>query len=241
MSRPILLAVSHGTSDAEGARAIADLVDAVAAALPDVEVRSAFVDVQQPDAADLLPTIEGPVVIVPLLLSRGFHVHHDLHGMAAKKPDAVVSDAMGPDPRLAEVLADRLAAAGAASATSADAARLEPVILAVAGSRDPASVTDAEAMASLLSLRLGAKVELAYLAARQPDLPSSIAAHPGAVVSTYLLAQGFFFDLTIRQTAGRSVTAPLLDGVTVPQPLIDLVIARYDEAAARLPATAARS
>ncbi|MDY0983550.1 CbiX/SirB N-terminal domain-containing protein [Microbacterium sp. CFBP9023] len=241
MSRPILLAVSHGTSDAEGARAIADLVDAVAAALPDVEVRSAFVDVQQPDAADLLPTIEGPVVIVPLLLSRGFHVHHDLHGMAAKKPDAVVSDAMGPDPRLAEVLADRLAAAGAASATSADAARLEPVILAVAGSRDPASVTDAEAMASLLSLRLGAKVELAYLAARQPDLPSSIAAHPDAVVSTYLLAQGFFFDLTISQTAGRSVTAPLLDGVTVPQPLIDLVIARYDEAAARLPATAARS
>lgn len=241
MSRPILLAVSHGTSDAEGARAIADLVDAVAAALPDVEVRSAFVDVQQPDAADLLPTIEGPVVIVPLLLSRGFHVHHDLHGMAAKKPDAVVSDAMGPDPRLAEVLADRLAAAGAASATSADAARLEPVILAVAGSRDPASVTDAEAMASLLSLRLGAKVELAYLAARQPDLPSSIAAHPDAVVSTYLLAQGFFFDLTIRQTAGRAVTAPLLDGVTVPQPLIDLVIARYDEAAARLPATAARA
>ena len=108
MSRPILLAVSHGTSDAEGARAIADLVGAVAAAMPEVEVRSAFVDVQQPDAADLLPTIDGPVVIVPLLLSRGFHVHHDLHGMAAKKADAVVSAPMGPDPRLAEVLAERL-------------------------------------------------------------------------------------------------------------------------------------
>ena len=94
MSRPILLAVSHGTSDAEGARAIADLVGAVAAAMPEVEVRSAFVDVQQPDAADLLPTIDGPVVIVPLLLSRGFHVHHDLHGMAAKKADAVVSAPM---------------------------------------------------------------------------------------------------------------------------------------------------
>ncbi|WP_312173046.1 CbiX/SirB N-terminal domain-containing protein, partial [Microbacterium sp.] len=160
MSRPLLLAVSHGTSDAEGARAIADLVDAVAAARPDVEVRSAFVDVQQPDAADLLPTIDGPVVIVPLLLSRGFHVHHDLHGMAAKKADAVVSAAMGPDPRLAEVLADRLAAAS--STKGPDAADFPdspgnpatPVILAVAGSRDPASLTDAEAMASLLSVRL---------------------------------------------------------------------------------------
>lgn len=242
MSRPVLLAVSHGTSDAEGARAIADLVDAVDAALPDVEVRSAFVDVQQPDAADLLPTIDGPVVIVPLLLSRGFHVHHDLHGMAAKKADAVVSDPMGPDPRLAEVLADRLAAAGAAKTpASADSTGSAPVILAVAGSRDPASLTDAESMASLLSLRLGTRVELAYLAARQPGLPAAIAAHPDAVVSTYLLAQGFFFDLTISQAADRTVTPPLLDGVTVPQLLIDLIIARYDEAAARLLAHATLS
>lgn len=237
MRRPILLAVSHGTSDAEGARAIADLVDAVAAAVPDVEVRSAFVDVQQPDAADLLPTIEGPVVIVPLLLSRGFHVHHDLHGMVAKKADAVVSDPMGPDPRLAEVLTDRLAAASAETPT-VDPDSREPVILAVAGSRDPASLTDAESMASLLSLRLGRRVELAYLAARRPDLPSALREHPDAVVATYLLAQGFFFDMTVSQAEGRTVTAPLLDGVAVPQPLIDLVIARYDEASARLLATA---
>lgn len=244
MSRPLLLAVSHGTSDAEGARAIADLVDAVAAARPDVEVRSAFVDVQQPDAADLLPTIDGPVVIVPLLLSRGFHVHHDLHGMAAKKEDAVVSAAMGPDPRLAEVLADRLAAAfstnGPDAAEAPDSPEA-PVILAVAGSRDPASLTDAEAMASLLSVRLGAKVELAYLAAREPDLPTAIASHPDAAISTYLLARGFFFDLTARQASGRTITPPLLDGVTVPQPLIDLVVARYDEAAAHLLADIGRA
>lgn len=235
MRRPILLAVSHGTSDAEGARAIADLVDAVATALPDVEVRSAFVDVQQPDAADLLPTIDGPVVIVPLLLSRGFHVHHDLHGMAAKKADAVVSDPMGPDPRLAEVLADRLAAPQSAPPNGSD----DAVVLAVAGSRDPASLTDAEAMASLLSLRLGRRVELAYLAARKPDLPTALASHPEAAVSTYLLARGYFFDLTVQQAPDRTVAPPLLDGLTVPQPLIDLVVARYDEAAARLPAEAA--
>ncbi|MFJ4999128.1 sirohydrochlorin chelatase [Microbacterium sp. NPDC088619] len=230
MSRPILLAVSHGTSDAEGARAIADLVGAVAAAMPEVEVRSAFVDVQQPDAADLLPTIDGPVVIVPLLLSRGFHVHHDLHGMAAKKPDAVVSAPLGPDPRLAEVLADRLAEAATPTPTETDGA----VVLAVAGSRDPASLTDAEAMASLLSLRLGRRIELAYLAAREPDLPHALREHPDAVVSTYLLARGFFFDLTTRQAPGRRVTTPLLDGTTVPQPLIDLIVARYEEASAQL-------
>lgn len=218
MHRPTLLAVSHGTSDPEGARTIAELVEKVRGTLGDVEVRAAFVDVQEPDAADLVPTIEGPVVIVPLLLSSGFHVHHDLHGIAAKRADAVVAAPLGPDPLLAEVLAERLGALP-------DGA---PVILTVAGSRDPRALTDAEAMAALLGERLDRKIELAHLAARQPDLPTALAAHPGAVVSTYLLARGFFFDLAERQARGRVLAPPLLDGGPVPQALVDLVVARYE-------------
>ncbi|MEV4776374.1 sirohydrochlorin chelatase [Microbacterium sp. LWH12-1.2] len=227
MPRPTLLAVSHGTSDAEGARTIAELVDRVADALPDVAVRAAFVDVQQPDAKDAVPAIEGPVVIVPLLLSSGFHVHHDLHGIAGKRADAVVADPMGPDPRLAEVLAERLAA-------HLPPASDGPVILAVAGSRDPRSLTDAEGMAALLQQHLGRAVELAYLAARQPDLPTALENYPDAVVSIYLLARGYFFDLAERQAPGRTITLPLLDGGPVPQALIDLVVARYVDAEARL-------
>lgn len=227
MSRPTLLAVSHGTSDAEGSRAIAEFVEHVAAALPDVTVQSAFVDVQEPDAADTVPAIEGPVVIVPLLLSSGFHVHHDLQGIARKRADAVVADPMGPDSRLAEVLAERL---DELPATNPDG----PVILAVAGSRDPRSLTDAEGMAALLRERLGRDVELAYLAARQPDLASVIAQHPDAVISTYLLARGYFFDLAVRVAGASAITAPLLDGRSVPRSLVDLVIARYLDAEARL-------
>ncbi|MFJ2552071.1 sirohydrochlorin chelatase [Microbacterium sp. NPDC087591] len=223
MARPTLLAVSHGTDDVEGARAIADLVVQVAARLPDVEVRSAFVDVQQPDAPGALAAIEGPVVVVPLLLSSGFHVHHDLHGMVADRIDAVVADPLGPDPRLAQVLAQRLSGASD-----------HPVILAVAGSRDPRSLTDAEGMATQLHAQLGRPVHLAYLAAREPDLPTTLAAHPDAVVSTYLLARGYFFDLAVRHSAGRSLTLPLLNGISVPEPLIALVVARYEEAAAEL-------
>ncbi|PVE98346.1 CbiX/SirB N-terminal domain-containing protein [Microbacterium sp. TPD7012] len=220
MARPTLLAVSHGTSDAAGARAIADLVEAVAARLPDVEVRAAFVDVQEPDAVDALAAIDGPVVVVPLLLSSGFHVHHDLHGMVADRADAVVAAPLGPDPRLAAVLAERMPAASAL-----------PVILAVAGSRDPRSLTDAEGMAAVLREHLGRRVELAYLAAREPDLPTALAAHPEAVVSTYLLARGYFFDLAERQAAGRALTLPLLDGGAVPEPLIDIVVSRFEETA----------
>jgi hypothetical protein len=89
-------------------------------------------------------------------------------------------------------------------------------------------------MASLLRARTGHEVTLAYLAARQPDLPTALATHPDAVVATYLLAQGFFFDLTVRQAAGRATTPPLLDDGAVPQPLVHLVVGRYEGAAARL-------
>lgn len=222
MVRPALLAVSHGTDDVFGARAIAALVARVRAALPDVDVIEAFVDVQQPDAAELAPRIDGPLVIVPLLLSSGFHVHHDLHGIAKTRPLTAIADPMGPDDRLADVLVERLPAGDS------------PVILAVAGSRDPRSLTDAEGMGSLLEARLGRDVHLAYLAARQPDLPTALREHPDAIVSTYLLAQGYFFDLAKRQSPGRMLTMPLLDGATVPQPLVDLVISRYEAAAALL-------
>lgn len=226
MPRPTLLAVSHGTSDADGARAIADLVARVREALPDVEVREAFVDVQQPDAADLAPALGGPLAIVPLLLSSGFHVHHDLHGIGDARPHTVVADPLGPDRRLAEVLALRLDQTGVLPDT--------PVVLAVAGSRDPRSLTDAEGMAALLADATTREVHLAYLAAREPDLPTSLSQHPDAVVATFLLARGYFFDLAVRRADTRTITPPLLDGETVPQALVDLVVRRYLDAEARL-------
>jgi sirohydrochlorin ferrochelatase len=227
MARPALLAVSHGTSDVDGARSIATLVARVAERMPDVEVREGFVDVQQPDAASALAALDGPVVIVPLLLSQGFHVHHDLHGIAAQRPDAVVTAPLGPDRLLADVLASRLDGIDRPDS---------PVVLAVAGSRDERSVPDAEGMAALLRTRTGRRVDLAYLAARHPDLPTALAAAPDAVVATYLLGRGFFFDLTVRQSGGHPLTPPLLDDLLadegIPDALVDLVISRYEAASA---------
>lgn len=225
MTRPSLLAVSHGTSDVDGARSIAALVARVAERLPDVEVREAFVDVQQPDAPSALAGIDGRAVIVPLLLSQGFHVHHDLHGMVAERADAVVTDPLGPDALLAEVLAMRLDGIGHPGS---------PVVLAVAGSRDERSVPDAEGTATLLRDRTGRRIDLAYLAARHPDLPTALAAAPDAVVATYLLGRGYFFDLAVRQAGEHPITPPLLDDLLadqgIPDALVELVVARYERA-----------
>ncbi|MGO4681308.1 sirohydrochlorin chelatase [Microbacterium sp. 2MCAF23] len=236
MPRPALLAVSHGTSDAAGAAAIALLVRRVAERLNGapsqqtederrVAVHSGFVDVQQPDAPAALAAIDRPVVVVPLLLSQGFHVRVDLGRAVSERSDAVVTNPLGPDPRLAEVLARRLAEADGASRSGDDADR--PVVLAVAGSRDPRSLPDAEAMAALLSGELGRAVVPAYLAAREPSLADALAAHPGAAVATYLLAHGYFFDVAERVTGSAALTEPLLDDGEPPVPLVDLVVDRY--------------
>ena len=236
MPRPALLAVSHGTSDTAGAAAIALLVRRVAERLNGapsqqtederrVAVHSGFVDVQQPDAPTALAAIDGPVVVVPLLLSQGFHVRVDLGRAVSERSDAVVTNPLGPDPRLAEVLARRLAEADGASRSGDDADR--PVVLAVAGSRDPRSLPDAEAMAALLSGELGRAVVPAYLAAREPSLTDALAAHPGAAVATYLLAHGYFFDVAERMTGSAALTEPLLDDGEPPVPLVDLVVDRY--------------
>ncbi|MFC4138089.1 MULTISPECIES: sirohydrochlorin chelatase [unclassified Microbacterium] len=221
MDQPALLAVSHGTSDAQGASDVRALVAAVRAAAPDLAVHEAFVDVQDPDAAAALAAIDGPVVVVPLLLSSGFHVFHDLHGIVAGRADAVVADPLGPDRRLAEVLARRLPAG-------------DDVVIAVAGSRDDRSAVDAEGMAEQLAERLGRPVRTGYLAAREPELGALLAEHPDAVVSTYLLAHGYFFDLTLQRSAGHPTSKPLLDGSEPPAELVELVLERFSAAAAHL-------
>lgn len=228
MSRPSLLAVSHGTSDADGAAAIAALVDQVAARLPDVDVRAAFVDVQQPNAAATIAASTGCTVVVPLLLSHGFHVRVDLGQAVAEVDDVTVTAPLGPDPRLAQVLAARVAEVAHDPGS--------PIVLAVAGSRDPSSVPDAEQQTALLAESTGREVIIAYLAARSPSLPEVLAQHPDAVVATYLLAQGFFFDLARRQAGAHPITAPLLAGTTTsatpvapPTELVDLVVARYSD------------
>ena len=236
MPRPALLAVSHGTSDADGAAAIDALVARVAEHLPDVEVHAAFVDVQQPDAASAVREARGPTVVVPLLLSRGFHVGVDLRQAVAGHEHAVLTPPLGPDARLASVLASRVAEL---EQTHPDRDPGAPIVLAVAGSRDPHSVSDAEQQTALLAERTGREVVTAYLAARSPSVAEVVRQHPDAVVATHLLARGFFFDLARRHAGGHPIALPLLDGTAdggsrphaePPSELVDLVVSRYSAA-----------
>jgi sirohydrochlorin ferrochelatase len=233
---PVLIACSHGTASAEGRRAVTGLVAAVARRRPDLVVRAAYVDVQEPTPTEVLTEVLREVGgrqarLVPLLLSAGYHVFVDLTEAAATTPTASVSPALGPDDRLAELLRDRLEQSG-----------LRPrdrVVLAAAGSSEPSAVADCAAVAAALGRLVDRPVTTAYLSAAQPRVRDAVAAlrqTPGRVaVATYLLAPGFFADLAARAGADL-VTAPLLLPEEPPaEPLVDIVLERYGQDAVTSP------
>jgi sirohydrochlorin ferrochelatase len=226
MPAPALIAISHGTASPAGQAAVAALVEAVAAALPDTRVLLGHVDVQQPDVAASLASLAPgePAVIVPLLLSAGYHVRVDLREQSAGH-EVAISPALGPDPRLVEVLA----------------ARLDAIVLAVAGSSDDRANEDCRVTARMLAEHLGRSVSVGFLAAAEPRLGPAVGAARAdgrrVLVADYLLAPGYFHDLAERLAAGSPVARPLLDADPPAAPLVELVVDRYRSSAAKAAAS----
>jgi sirohydrochlorin ferrochelatase len=226
---PVLVACAHGTRNPTGRRLIAELALAARALRPGLPTTAAFVDVQPPTVADVVAELRAagrPAVVVPLLLSGGYHVHVEIARAVEGGEGAVAARALGPDPRLAEVLTDRLVAAGADPHDP-----LTAVVLAAAGSSDPRSVADVEDTADLLQRSWAGPVTTGYGSAAQPPVADAVSAarRAGAervVVAAYLLAPGHFHD-KLAGAGADAVTAPLLPDERIAAVLLD----RYDAVA----------
>jgi sirohydrochlorin ferrochelatase len=213
---PVLLAVAHGSRHGAAQDSVAALACRVRQLAPALDMRVAFVQHAEPSLAEALAAADGQVVVVPLLLSAGYHVTLDISG-AARAAGALVAAPLGPDARLADALADRLAQAGRPAGA--------PIVLAAAGSADPAATADVTRQAGLLADRLGAPVTAAFTAAGEPTVPQAIAAlHSGTgrpvSLATYLLSPGQFND-RLRGTAATWVSAPLGDHPEVARLVLD--------------------
>jgi len=226
---PALAGISHGTSSPAGQAAVEGLMSAVAVALADTTVRLGFVDVQHPDTKetlDSLPT-DAPATVVPLLLSAGYHVHVDLTRSVRKQTErsVVLAGALGPDERVTRLLVQRLAEAGFRPD--------DVLILSVAGSSDKRAVADCRVVAEQLARLTSHEVTLAFLSAAEPRLPDAVAAartaHPGRriVVSSYLLAPGYFQDLAVAGGGDVTTEPLLLPDRPAPQQLVDVVLELY--------------
>lgn len=234
MNSPVLIACAHGTRNVEGQAAIRQVLAGIEALRPGLTVVEAYVDVQEPELGGVVAGLpEGtPAVVVPLLLSTGYHVKVDIPRAIKSRPEVSAAPPLGPDPRLAELLAARLRDAGLGDD--------DGVLLAAAGSSLPDGSVDSEEQARQLAELLPNKVRVAYGASAEPNVPDGVAAlrtelaedeGPGrVVVASYLLATGYFHD-QLSKAGADAVTAPLL-----PSPVLaEIALERYDAVVAARP------
>ena len=203
--------VAHGSTDPRFSAVVEEIAAGVRGLAPHLDVRVGYLEHGPPHVTDV---VEPGAVVVPLLLTAGYHVRVDLPAQAA---DVVITGAVGPDPRIAGALTQRLREAGYAGG---------PVTLAAAGSADQRALDDVTQAASQLADVLGEPVAAAYVSAGQPRLEDVA---PQAV-STYLLAPGLFADKV--GECGASVTAEPLGAHPV---LAEIALDRYVEALAQPP------
>jgi sirohydrochlorin ferrochelatase len=232
---PVLVACAHGTRNPTGRRLIAELALAARRLRPDLVTTAAFVDVQPPTVVDVVAGLSASgraAVVVPLLLSGGYHVHVDIAQAVAGAAGTVAARPLGPDPRLAAVLRDRLVQAGADPAHPGTA-----VVLAAAGSSDPRSVADVGRTAGYLQESWAGPVTTGYGSAARPTVPDAVEAARAAgartvVVASYLLAPGHFHD-KLAGAGADVVTAPLLPDERIAGVLLDRYDAALEAAASR--------
>jgi sirohydrochlorin ferrochelatase len=208
-----LLLAAHGTASAAGSATTARLTAALAAARPSVPVALCFLDVVTPLLADALD--DSPTIVVPLLLTTGYHVQSDIPAAVADHPATRVAGHLGPDPLLAEVLAERVPPTGRST------------VLVAVGSRRPEATAELATAADLLAALIDAPVHVHTLGGA---LRPALASLPAPVrVATYLLAEGQFLTMLHRAAGGIATVAEPLG---VHAKLVELIWARYDAAVA---------
>ncbi len=222
--RPALLAVAHGSKDPAATAAIGALARQVSRLAPVLDVQVAFLQHAEPSLAAGLASAGSDSVLIPLLLSAGYHLTADI-AVAASVACTRVAPPLGPDSRLVTALAGRLAEAGVPAGTA--------VVLAAAGSSDPRAAQAVAAQAGLLARRLGVPVVPAFAAAGRPTVSEAIAALRArtggqVAVASYLIAPGQFQD-GLASSGADWITEPL----GAHPALAGLVIDRYLAASRR--------
>lgn len=211
-----LVTVAHGTRRASGNEVARALTAAAGERLAMSAVES-YVELSQPLFEDVVAASAEPTIVVPLLLSTGFHVRQDLPRMAGGAGGPLLlGRQLGPHRLLAELQALRLREAGAEPGSGR-------LVMVAAGSSDELATRDLDRAGELLARAWGGPVEVATLSAlgRRP----AEVVRAGDVVSPYLLSPGFFADRARDESlaAGAAVVADVMG----PHPLVvDLLVRR---------------
>ncbi|MGC4932832.1 sirohydrochlorin chelatase [Gordonia sp. DT30] len=233
---PTLLLVAHGSRDPRFGDTARRVRDAVAQRLPHVEVRLSYLGLDEPTVADSISSVDGELVIVPLLLAPGYHSEIDLPRIVAAEstPAAVViTDVIG-QASLTSALADRLAQAGPGDS--------DGILVTAVGSSNPAAALVVRRRAIELSTRLHRPVDVVFATQLGQDeiklrgalrRLSAAGAHRIAL-SPYFLSAGLLIE-RVEEALDRLAPGALVAGPLGAHPhVVVAILDRYRTALPRL-------
>lgn len=218
MTAPSLLLLAHGSTDPAATASVLAVRDRVTTSRPEIACAAGFLEKAVPSARDALATLPRPVVVVPLLLAAAFHARVDIDALVTD--GVIAADVLGDDAGLVPIAADRLGDLPGS------------VVLATAGTSDPAANATTIRFAERLAVELRRPVVAGFASAAGPTVVQAVSSSPQpVVVLRWLLSPGTFADRVAAdaRTAGAGCTDVIGDHPALAALLLD----RYDAAVAR--------
>nr|WP_281180279.1 sirohydrochlorin chelatase [Nocardia acidivorans] len=249
-----MIAVAHGSRDPRSAATMYAVVEQLAAARPDLDVRLAFLDLSAPSVDQVVDAVAAAghshAVVVPLLLGSAFHARVDLPGLLAaartRHPRLYLTqaDVLGVDPRLVTALRDRVHEApgagfdsGAAHPTARvagtpfDYAPRLGIAVAAVGSSSPAANARTAEVARRLTTLTGWDTEICF-ATIEPTIVAAAARLRARGADRILVAPWFLAPGLLTDRLSAAATDLTHAEVIGAHPaLTEIVWDRYDAAA----------
>ena len=97
-TRPLVL-LAHGSRRPGPSSLLSRTAERVSTILPEVEVRTGYVELQPPDPATALEGLVDPVVL-PFFLARGYHVLNDVPAAVERHGSGTVTGHLGVEEHL---------------------------------------------------------------------------------------------------------------------------------------------
>ncbi|OFB36143.1 sirohydrochlorin ferrochelatase [Mycolicibacterium sp. (ex Dasyatis americana)] len=227
-----LVLTAHGSADPRSSANAHAIGGHLRRLLSDTEVRVAFCEQNAPNLTQVLPEVEPGAVVVPLLLGSAYHARIDIPELIANSGAEVTqAGVLGDDPRLLQVVRERLTAVGV-SRFDAD---LGVVMVGVGSSHPAANARTAALAAALAEGTRWAGTHVAFATGQTPSLPEAVDRlyHRGArrlVIAPWFLAHGRITDRVAEFACAAGI--PMAEPLGAHRLVAATVLDRYEEALA---------
>jgi sirohydrochlorin ferrochelatase len=238
MSRPALVLTAHGSADPRAAANTHAVADQIRLIRPGLDVRVAFCEKSTPNLRDVLTALDGPAVVTPLLLANAYHARVDIPDIIAEAQtgcahaDILRADTLGEDPRLVNVMRQRLDELD----IDLDRDGTGVLVVAVGSSHAEANAGTATLAHAMAHGTRWTGVRVAYATGPAPSVADGIAELRHLGVRRIALAPWFIAGGRITDRVAAIATA---EGIAMAEPLgahpllAETLLDRFDRAIAQ--------